>query len=450
MGGVELAPPRRRPALGPAGLRGRRRAGRAAASARRRRRAHAAAHDHVATSSTGSSTRSRDAIDEVTDAVTLARLGRRPKPTAIRRGRPLARAARPRRRRARGRARRPTADRRVVRVERLPRPHPAPGGRRRRARRARPVGHRHRLGPADRRLAPRARRARDARSRTGSAPSGAVLFPTGFAANLGVLTHASARPRRARLLRRAQPRVDHRRLPPARADGRRVPPPRPRPPRRAARAHAAPARGRRHRHRVLDGRRRAPTSTPSPSSCARHGALLVLDEAHAVLGPDLDARRDVDVLRVGTLSKTLGALGGFVAGPRALIELVVNRARSVHLHDRADPGRHRRGARRARRVALRPRATRWSRACARTSSASAPGHPSPIIPFVCGEEAAALAAASALLGTGPARSGDPAADRRRRARRACGSRVSAVAHRRPDRRAGCARSTDVLGPVPAP
>ena len=34
------------------------------------------------------------------------------------------------------------------------------------------------------------------------------------------------------------------------------------------------------------------------------------------------------MLRVGTLSKTLGALGGFVAGPAALTDLVVNRARS--------------------------------------------------------------------------------------------------------------------------
>ena len=62
-------------------------------------------------------------------------------------------------------------------------------------------------------------------------------------------------------------------------------------------------------------------------ACARHGALLVLDEAHAVLGPNA-ALDGVDHLRVGTLSKTLGSLGGFVAGPRPFVDLLVNRARS--------------------------------------------------------------------------------------------------------------------------
>src|SRR5438067_994753 len=38
--------------------------------------------------------------------------------------------------------------------------------------------------------------------------------------------------------------------------------------------------------------------------CARRGALLVLDEAHAVLGPAVEVPDGVDVLRVGTLSKT--------------------------------------------------------------------------------------------------------------------------------------------------
>lgn len=62
--------------------------------------------------------------------------------------------------------------------------------------------------------------------------------------------------------------------------------------------------------------------------CSEHSALLVLDEAHAALGPRLEATAGLEVLHVGTLSKTLGALGGFVAGSGRLIELLVNRART--------------------------------------------------------------------------------------------------------------------------
>lgn len=65
--------------------------------------------------------------------------------------------------------------------------------------------------------------------------------------------------------------------------------------------------------------------------CRRHGALLVLDEAHAVLGPEIEMTDRqpfaVEILRMGTLSKALGSLGGFVAGSRRCIELLENRAR---------------------------------------------------------------------------------------------------------------------------
>ena len=78
--------------------------------------------------------------------------------------------------------------------------------------------------------------------------------------------------------------------------------------------------------------------------CQRHNALLILDEAHAVLGPNLPTapRRDRSggmggqdrdgvhggtVVRVGTLSKTLGSLGGFVATSPYIVDLTVNRAR---------------------------------------------------------------------------------------------------------------------------
>jgi 8-amino-7-oxononanoate synthase len=65
--------------------------------------------------------------------------------------------------------------------------------------------------------------------------------------------------------------------------------------------------------------------------CRRSGALLLIDEAHAVLGPHLPAGLTADpgltLVRMGTLSKTLGSLGGFLAGPRDVIDLMVNAAR---------------------------------------------------------------------------------------------------------------------------
>ena len=67
-----------------------------------------------------------------------------------------------------------------------------------------------------------------------------------------------------------------------------------------------------------------------------HDAMLMVDEAHAVgvIGPDgkgLAAESEVtsavDIL-VGTLSKSFGSHGGFVAGSQKLIDYLSNRARS--------------------------------------------------------------------------------------------------------------------------
>jgi glycine C-acetyltransferase/8-amino-7-oxononanoate synthase len=65
------------------------------------------------------------------------------------------------------------------------------------------------------------------------------------------------------------------------------------------------------------------------------GAMVMVDDAHGtgVMGPD--GRGTVEhfgldglpIIQMGTLSKALGSLGGFIAGPRDLIEYVVNRAR---------------------------------------------------------------------------------------------------------------------------
>lgn len=69
----------------------------------------------------------------------------------------------------------------------------------------------------------------------------------------------------------------------------------------------------------------------------RHDALVLVDEAHSVgvIGPDgrgvahhAGVAGEVDLL-VGTLSKSLGSTGGFIAGDEALIEIIRHRARAL-------------------------------------------------------------------------------------------------------------------------
>lgn len=66
-----------------------------------------------------------------------------------------------------------------------------------------------------------------------------------------------------------------------------------------------------------------------------YDALLVVDEAHAIgvwgeqgAGLVASATQDSPVVIVGTLSKALGSIGGFVAGPRPVIDHLINRART--------------------------------------------------------------------------------------------------------------------------
>ena len=66
-----------------------------------------------------------------------------------------------------------------------------------------------------------------------------------------------------------------------------------------------------------------------------YDAMLLVDDAHGfgVLGKDGSgtvAHFGLDgegIIQMGTLSKTIGALGGYIAGSRALIELLINKAR---------------------------------------------------------------------------------------------------------------------------
>ena len=223
----------------------------------------------------------------------------------------------------------------------------------------------------------------------------ALLFPTGYAANLGVLTTFGDG--RARV---CSDERNHASI----VDGCRL-----------ARADVAL-----WRHRDLDhltallaaDSRPAVVVTDSVFSmdgdvapveeiaelCRRRGALLVVDQAHAVLGPTPDLR-GVEHLRVGTLSKALGSAGGFVAGSQPAIALLVNRARPAIYSTAMPPavaaaalaalGVLRSSEGDSRRARLRALVDRV-----------APGHPSPIVPVVLGSEERAVAASSALLERG--------------------------------------------------
>jgi 7-keto-8-aminopelargonate synthetase-like enzyme len=134
--------------------------------------------------------------------------------------------------------------------------------------------------------------------------------------------------------------------------------------------------------------------------CAAHGALLMVDEAHAVLGPELPVDLAThSLLRVGTLSKTLGALGGFVAGTSALIDLLVNRSRPFIFTTAPTPADT--AAALAALAICRGEEGDALRARLRSHIARVrAGHPSPIVPVMLGDESSALAAASMLLDRG--------------------------------------------------
>jgi 8-amino-7-oxononanoate synthase len=68
----------------------------------------------------------------------------------------------------------------------------------------------------------------------------------------------------------------------------------------------------------------------------KHGAWLMVDEAHATgvlghngrgLADQLGVSEQIEI-QMGTLGKALGASGGYICGSRALVDFLVNRARS--------------------------------------------------------------------------------------------------------------------------
>lgn len=141
----------------------------------------------------------------------------------------------------------------------------------------------------------------------------------------------------------------------------------------------------------------------------RHGALLVVDEAHATLvfGPgggglaDALGVADAVDIHVGTLSKAFGALGGFAATTRVLRDWLLNRARPF-VFSTALPLPVVAAARAALDVATRSSEVRdrlWARV-AQLASALGRRLECPVVPIAAASEAHALAASRALLERG--------------------------------------------------
>ncbi len=86
----------------------------------------------------------------------------------------------------------------------------------------------------------------------------------------------------------------------------------------------------------------------------KHGAWLMVDEAHAtgLYGPNRRGLAEAAgvgdriEIQMGTLGKAVGAAGGFICGSRALIDFLVNRARSFIFSTAPVPASRGRGRRR--------------------------------------------------------------------------------------------------------
>jgi 8-amino-7-oxononanoate synthase len=150
----------------------------------------------------------------------------------------------------------------------------------------------------------------------------------------------------------------------------------------------------------------------------RFGALLMLDEAHAVgvIGPngrglaaEEDVSEEIDV-QMGTLSKALGASGGYICGSRTLIDWLINRARSF-IYSTAPPPATAAAAFAAvdflaspsgeeRRLLLWERIRLMQQLLPRTELKEDVAASSAIFPWIVGDEKATLDLAAALQGEG--------------------------------------------------
>lgn len=149
----------------------------------------------------------------------------------------------------------------------------------------------------------------------------------------------------------------------------------------------------------------------------KYGAWLMVDEAHATglfggqrrgLAEELGVSERIEI-QMGTLGKALGASGGFICGPRALTDYLINRARGFIFSTAPVPAAAaaaRAGVEvvqsaegQARREKL------WSLVKQLRAGLAANGWPLPaansaIIPLIIGDEAAAMKTAASLREAG--------------------------------------------------
>lgn len=134
--------------------------------------------------------------------------------------------------------------------------------------------------------------------------------------------------------------------------------------------------------------------------CRATDAWLLVDDAHGFLvSPDQPTTCAVATIVTGTLSKATASVGGYIAGPRALVDLLMSRARPLVYSTGLPPSvvaaaaaaldvAEREG--RALQAAPRERAARF---CA---ALGLPPPASHIVPLLVGEESAALRAMALL------------------------------------------------------
>jgi 8-amino-7-oxononanoate synthase len=146
----------------------------------------------------------------------------------------------------------------------------------------------------------------------------------------------------------------------------------------------------------------------------KHGAWLMVDEAHATglygkkrrgLAEECGLNDQIDV-HMGTLGKAAGSSGGYICGSRALIEYLINRARSFIFSTAPVPAAAAAAAAGIRYIQSKAgeerRGLLWSRV--RQFTATGESQPaecrSAIIPLMLGAESKAVAAAAALRAKG--------------------------------------------------